>query len=50
MLANPFTKWLWDNRRSVIGWSMAVAAVGGIYAAFWPTFDDPEVQKFIYSE
>lgn len=40
MLANPFTKWVWDNRRSVIGWSVAVAAVGGVYAAFWPTVDN----------
>ena len=43
----PFAKWLWDNRRSVVGWSLAIAAVGGTYAAFWPTIDDPDMQAAI---
>lgn len=47
MLRNPFTKWLWDSRRSVAGWSVAIAAVGSMYASFWPTFDDPEMQELI---
>ncbi|HSJ72262.1 MAG TPA: ABC transporter permease subunit [Acidimicrobiia bacterium] len=47
MLRNPFTKWLWDARRSILGWSVAVAAVGSMYASFWPTFDDPEMQELI---
>jgi ABC-2 type transport system permease protein len=47
MLVNPFTKWLWDARRSLLVWSAAVAVVGGIYAAFWPTANNPELQKAI---
>lgn len=46
---NPFTKWLWDGRRSTIGWAISIAAVGGLYAAFWPTIDDPEMQEAIES-
>jgi ABC-2 type transport system permease protein len=44
---NPFAKWLWDGRRSTIAWALAVAAVGGLYAAFWPTIDDPDMQDAI---
>jgi ABC-2 type transport system permease protein len=47
MLRDPFTKWLWDARRSILGWSIAVAAVGSMYASFWPTFDDPDMQELI---
>ncbi len=43
MLANPFTKWLWDARRSLPAWALAIAAVGGLYAAFWPTVDNPDL-------
>lgn len=43
MLRNVFTKWLWDARRSVLGWALAVAFVGGGYAAFWPTINTPEL-------
>jgi ABC-2 type transport system permease protein len=44
MLRNAFTKWLWDARRSVLGWSLAIAFVGGFYAAMWPTANSPELQ------
>jgi ABC-2 type transport system permease protein len=47
VLANPFTKWLWDARRSLLVWSVAVVVVGGIYTAFWPTANNPELQKAI---
>lgn len=47
MLRNPLGKWLWDHRRSILGWAIAVAAVGGSYAAFWPTIDDPNLQELI---
>ena len=45
MLRNSFTKWLRDNRRSFIGWTVAIAAVGGMYAAFWPTIDNPQMRQ-----
>lgn len=47
MLRDPFTKWLWDGRRWLLGWIAAIAGVGGFYAAFWPTFDNPDIQKFL---
>lgn len=47
MLADSFTKWLWDRRRSIVTWTVAVAAVGGFYAAFWPTIDSPDMRNAI---
>lgn len=47
MLRDPFTKWLWDGRRWLLGWIGAIAAVGGMYAAFWPSFDNPEILEFL---
>lgn len=44
---NPFAKWLWDGRRSTIAWACAIAAVGGMYAAFWPTIDSPDMQELL---
>ena len=32
-----FWKFLRDNRRSLIGWTIAISAVGAMYASFWPT-------------
>lgn len=49
MLTNPFTKWLWDARRSLPAWAAAIAAVGGMYAAFWPTIDNPDLLKALES-
>ncbi len=49
MLRNAFTKWLWDARRSVLVWALAVAVVGGVYAAFWPTIDNPNIQEALES-
>ncbi len=49
MLRNSFTKWLWDARRSVLGWALAIAVVGGGYAAFWPTVDTPELSAALAS-
>ena len=46
---NPFAKWLWDGRRSTVAWAGAIAAVGGMYAAFWPTIDDPDMQDALES-
>lgn len=47
MATDPFTKWLWDRRRSIATWTVAVAAVGGMYAAFWPTIDNPAMRDAI---
>jgi beta-exotoxin I transport system permease protein len=47
MLRNVFGKTLWDQRRGIVIWALAVAAVGVLYAAFWPTMDTPELQKFL---
>ena len=49
MLRNAFTKWLWDARRSVLGWAGAVAFVGGGYAAFWPIIDSPALRDALAS-
>ena len=45
LLRNVFTKSLWDARRSLLGWTLAVAAVGCMYAGFWPTVNTPEMAK-----
>ncbi|NUT32602.1 MAG: ABC transporter permease subunit [Hamadaea sp.] len=34
---NVFRKFLSDNRRSLTGWTLAIAAVAAMYAGFWPT-------------
>lgn len=47
MNASVFTKWLWDGRRALLGWTLGVVLVGGIYAAFWPTLDNPELQELL---
>ncbi|SDZ40548.1 ABC-2 type transport system permease protein [Micromonospora pattaloongensis] len=44
-LRNPFTKALFDARRSLLGWALAVTAVGSMYAAFWPSVQSPEMQQ-----
>lgn len=49
MLRNAGTKWLWDARRSTLVWALAVSFVGGLYAAFWPTMDDPGIQDALAS-
>lgn len=44
MLRDPFTKWLWDARRSLVGWAIAIVVLGAGYAAFWPTIDSPAMR------
>jgi ABC-2 type transport system permease protein len=44
MLRNVFTKTLWDARRALLGWTLAISAVAVMYAAFWPTVNTPEMQ------
>ncbi|MEW2381830.1 ABC transporter permease subunit [Micromonospora sp. NPDC047707] len=45
LLRDPFTKFLYDARRSLLGWSIAIVAVGALYASFWPTMQTPEMAK-----
>lgn len=45
LLRNVFTKSLWDARRSLPGWTVAIAGVALMYAAFWPTMRSPEMAE-----
>jgi len=47
MMRSVLTKWLWDSRRSLVGWTLAIVVVGCAYAAFWPLIDDPEMQQLL---
>lgn len=44
LLRNPFTKALFDARRSTLGWTIAIVGVGAMYAAFWPSIQTPQMQ------
>ncbi len=43
LLRDVYSKALWDARRSLPGWTLAIAAVALMYAAFWPTVSSPEL-------
>jgi ABC-2 type transport system permease protein len=43
MLRNVFAKTLWDQRRGIIGWSLGIAAVGVLYAGFYPSMANPDM-------
>jgi ABC-2 type transport system permease protein len=45
VLRNPFTKALWDARRSLLGWALGLAAVGAMYAGFYPSIKSPEMAR-----
>lgn len=45
MLRNVFTKALWDQRRSFLGWAVAAGAVVAMYAAFYPSMNTPEMAR-----
>ncbi len=47
MTAAVYRKWLWDSRRSLLGWTIAIVVVGCGYAAFWPTMNDPTFTELI---
>lgn len=47
MLRNVFTKTLWDQRRGIVIWSIAIAAIGVLYAAFYPLMRGPDMQAVI---
>ena len=44
-LRNPFAKSLFDARRALLGWAIAITAVGAMYAAFWPSMRDPNLRN-----
>jgi len=44
VLANVFTKTLRDGRRSLLGWTLALAAVALMYASFYPSMRSPEME------
>lgn len=43
MLRSVLGKSLWDQRRGILVWALAIAGVGVLYAAFWPVIDNPEM-------
>ncbi len=47
MTGSVYSKWLWDSRRSLLGWTIAIVVVGCGYAAFWPTMNDPMFTELI---
>lgn len=49
LLRNVFTKSLWDSRRSLIGWTVAIVGVGAMYGAFWPSVQSPELAQAMES-
>ena len=49
MTNTVFGKWLWDNRRGILGWTAAIVLVGSGYAAFWPLIADPAMQETLNS-
>ncbi|HSW43338.1 MAG TPA: ABC transporter permease subunit [Patescibacteria group bacterium] len=44
MLRSVFGKTLRDQRRWLLGWAIVVAAVGVLYASFWPLMVTPEMK------
>jgi len=47
MRHSVFGKSLWDQRRGIVIWSLGVAGVGVMYAAFYPTLNSPEMAQFM---
>jgi ABC-2 type transport system permease protein len=42
-----FAKALWDQRLGVLAWSIGIAAVGILYALFYPTMTTPGLSEFM---
>jgi ABC-2 type transport system permease protein len=49
MLPDIWTKTLWDQRRSLLGWSIGFIAVAVIYGGFYPFASTPEYGELIDS-
>jgi len=41
LLRNVFAKSLWDARRSLPGWTLAIVGLALMYSAFWPSVNSP---------
>jgi ABC-2 type transport system permease protein len=49
MLSDIWTKTLWDQRRSLVGWAFGFLAVAIIYGGFYPFASTPEYGELIES-
>jgi ABC-2 type transport system permease protein len=49
MLRNPFTKALWDARRSLIGWAIAIGGVALLYTSYYPSVSQPSMVEALKS-
>ncbi|HEX6301373.1 MAG TPA: ABC transporter permease subunit [Acidimicrobiia bacterium] len=47
MLADIWTKTLWDQRRSLLGWAIGFVAVAVVYGGFYPFASTPEYAELI---
>lgn len=47
MLRSVLTKTLWDQRRSLLAWTVGIVVVGAFYAAFYPVVNTPEMEQAI---
>lgn len=47
MLRDVWTKTLWDQRRSLLGWAIGFAAVSLVYGGFYPFAATPEYAELI---
>lgn len=45
MLRSVFGKTLWDQRRGLLAWAVGIGGVGVLYAAFYPSFNNPQMQQ-----
>jgi ABC-2 type transport system permease protein len=44
MLRSVFGKTLWGQRQGIVAWSIGLGAVGVLYAAFYPSMANPDMQ------
>lgn len=49
MLRNVFTKTLWDQRRALLAWMIGIAVATAVYASFYPTMRNPEMEAAMAS-
>lgn len=49
MLADVWTKTLWDKRRALLGWAIGFFFVALVYGAFFPVAATPEYEEIIKS-